>query len=449
MTAANIRESLYRVLPLAVFLAAYFFLTVAGNLLYTSDLISTSLERVLPDPSNMPKMHDAAFWLLLALPFVAAPIAFAVRRLLAPATRQLAPHITDIEPWHYVLMLAACYGFVVFSFWRADVLALAWVGNDVFSSVRARFEILDRLGFWARMALQSPLVFLTIYSYIRALKSRRALWIVASVINIVSLATLMVSLNMKWPMMTLCGALTLSVFFNARARPLLSAAAMAVASVGVYLVVSVAVLRLAPPLESVRHEIQTPSSGARPLNQYRPDTGGVLLSSAENAPFLLLQVINRMALPVPYYYATFSREGPICGTIVDRILRKTNPCQPSNLIYEKMYGEDEFAGIGTAPAAVHITGYALGGWPGALVEITLTMIVLGAFMALPVTSSATAATIGIMGGLAGYFFSQLPFEGPIVYDHGILWWGLMISAYLLFRYLKQAKRPAGETQAKV
>ena len=64
------------------------------------------------------------------------------------------------------------------------------------------------------------------------------------------------------------------------------------------------------------------------------------------------------------------------------------------------------------------------------------MIVLGAFMALPVTSSATAATIGIMGGLAGYFFSQLPFEGPIVYDHGILWWGL------LFRYLKRDRRPA-------
>lgn len=445
MTTASLRVHLYRVLPLAVFLAAYFFLTVVGNFLYASGRISTSLEKVLPDPANMPKMHDAAFWLLLALPFVAAPIAFVARRLLAPAARRLAPHITDIEPWHYVLMLAACYGFVVFSFWRADVLSLARTGNDVFSSVTARFEILNRLSFWARMALQAPLVFLTVYSYIQALRSRRALWIVTCAVNIVSLATLMLLLNMKWPMMTLCGALTLSVFFNARARPLLSAAAMAIASVGVYLVLSVAVLRLAPPLEPARHEIQTPSSSAARSNQYRPEVSGVLRSSVENAPYLLMQVINRMALPVPYYYATFSREGPVCGTIVDRILRKTSPCQPSNLIYEKMFGADRFVGIGTAPAAVHITGYALGGWVGALVEITLTMIVLGAFMALPVTSSATASTIGIMGGLAGYFFSQLPFEGPVIYDHGILWWGLMISAYLLFRYLK---RPAGETNAK-
>jgi hypothetical protein len=140
-----------------------------------------------------------------------------------------------------------------------------------------------------------------------------------------------------------------------------------------------------------------------------------------------------MALPYPFYYATFANEGQICGTLLDRLRRRVNPCQPSLLIYDRMFGDDGFADRGTAPAAFHITGFALGGWPGAVIESILAAVVVGLFMAVPAGQSAVTGTIVVMGILAAYFFSQLPFEGPIVYDHGVLWWGLMIVVYALAR----------------
>jgi hypothetical protein len=148
-----------------------------------------------------------------------------------------------------------------------------------------------------------------------------------------------------------------------------------------------------------------------------------------------MNALNRMALPYPFYYQVFTEEGPICGTLIDRILRKTNPCHPSNLIYERIYGQGAFSGKATAPAAVHISGYALGGWTGALIATILTSIVIGLFMGLwPAARTSTlAATIFVMGGYSAYFFSQLPFEGPIVYDHGILWWAALLLGYFGYR----------------
>jgi hypothetical protein len=135
--------------------------------------------------------------------------------------------------------------------------------------------------------------------------------------------------------------------------------------------------------------------------------------------------INRMALPYPYYYRTFTDEGSICGTIMDRVERKTSPCQPSNLIYKRVFGKDGFEGRGTAPAAAHITGYALGGWTGALCEMLLSSLLIGLFAAVSI-GGAMSATIVVMGAMSAYYLSQLPFEASIIYDHGILWWGLLV-----------------------
>jgi hypothetical protein len=100
-----------------------------------------------------------------------------------------------------------------------------------------------------------------------------------------------------------------------------------------------------------------------------------------------------------------------------------------------MFKNDGFAGRGTAPAAFHITGYALDGWLGAIIETVLAAVLIGAFMAVPVNASAVSGTVVVMGILAAYFLSQLPFEGAIIYDHGMLWWLLLIIGYALARPL--------------
>src|SRR5690606_9468408 len=101
-------------------------------------------------------------------------------------------------------------------------------------------------------------------------------------------------------------------------------------------------------------------------------------AAVKNSSLLGLTILNRMAQPYPYYYETFTAEGAICGTLLDRIKRKTNTCQPSNLIYQKMFKDSKFVGgafeSGTAPQAIHIYGYALGGWAAAFSELVLASI---------------------------------------------------------------------------
>jgi hypothetical protein len=38
----------------------------------------------------------------------------------------------------------------------------------------------------------------------------------------------------------------------------------------------------------------------------------------------------------------------------------------------------------------------------------------------------------VMGALAAYYLSQLPLEAAIIYDHGLLWWGLLITGYAAY-----------------
>ncbi len=70
-----------------------------------------------------------------------------------------------------------------------------------------------------------------------------------------------------------------------------------------------------------------------------------------------------------------------------------------------------------------------------MIELILASVVLGLFISVPAMTSNIAATIVVMGALTGYYFSQLPFEGAIIYDHGILWWGLLIVAYTAIKFI--------------
>jgi hypothetical protein len=290
--------------------------------------------------------------------------------------------------------------------YRSDAWELLWSGTDAISAVDARFELLDRLQFFERAVMQSLLVFLTLYSLVRALRSQHLIWFFLSVINLVAMTTLLVSLNMKWPVVVLYGGIVASAALFGKHR-LIQVPVAAIAMICVYFLVATLVLRIP----------QSPSPTKR-----------------STTAFLTVSGLLRMALPYPFYYKTFTDEGPVCGTILDRVARRHNACQPSLLIYERIFKDDGFAGRGTAPLAFHITGYALNGWLGAIIESVLTGIVIGAFMAVPVNVSAISGSIVVMGILTAYFFSQLPFEGPVVYDHGLLWWLLLVVGYALLRH---------------
>jgi hypothetical protein len=381
------------------------------------------------------------YWALLLLPFVIVPpVAIFSRRLLENKAREIAELLPEFRVLDYLFVTCTCYIIVILAMYRADAWGLLWAGSDAISSVWARFELLDRLNAFERALLQSVLVFLTLYSLVRALRSRTLVWFSFFVVNLIAMSILLALLNMKWPVVVLFGGVVTSTALFGKHRLVYSAVG-AVGMVCVYMLIATIVLRIPqsfkPGDDSAAVEAVRAAASSAPARGRTVDVTvkGTIAAAASSSDRLWTSGLIRMALPYPFYYQTFTTEGPVCGTILDRLQRRRNPCQPSTLIYERMFRNDGFAGIGTAPAAFHITGYALDGWMGAIVETVLVGIVIGGFMALPLNASAVSGTAIVMGVLAAYFYSQLPFEGPLVYDHGVLWWLLLIFGYTAVRHL--------------
>lgn len=144
---------------------------------------------------------------------------------------------------------------------------------------------------------------------------------------------------------------------------------------------------------------------------------------------MMFHAINRMAIIYPYYYQVFTKQGQVCGGLLAQA-KVGQKCRPSYYIYTEIFN-DQFNGRGTAPAAVHITSYALGGWPLAAIGLICASVLLGIFAALPLAGSSVAGAMAVTGGIMGYHLSQLPGEGPIFYDHGVFWTILMLLVYAM------------------
>ncbi|WP_319797010.1 hypothetical protein [Nitrobacter sp.] len=426
MSASHFRSTICDNLALIVFLTAYFFLTVLGNLIYLipgGDIIGRI---AIEDFSiaNFKTAKSGGYFLLLFLPFIVTPIvAIFTRRFLGQYVNRTVKLFTDFSRLDFIAIEVIVYSYVFFSFWNADAVELLTRGSDVYDAVRSRYDLLDRLGYWPQMSLKSLLVFLACYGFVRAIRSRETFWIVAAAVNFILTTIFLVLLNMKWPLLVFYMALVVSTFAFARKRPYSGTLMMSLVTLLAYTLISIALLRVVPP----------PSSNPGHL------FGRVKSTALTSKTLLAATLLNRMAQPYPYYFDVFTQDGPVCGTLTDRIMRKVNPCQPSNLIYSRMFGDtgfDEFVSRnGTSPQSVHVYGYALNGWPGAMIELILASVVLGLFISVPAMTSNIAATIVVMGALTGYYFSQLPFEGAIIYDHGILWWGLLIVAYTAIKFI--------------
>lgn len=410
--AESARTWIGRNLALVAFLSAYFLTFVLGNLFYPFQFGTDLARASVPDfdPLRFQAIYTFKYWLLLALPFLVTPlVAFGMRAAFAPLAARIAKAFPGFRRTDYVIITALCYGFVFYAFWQADALDLAWRGDNPAESLNARFELLDQLGYWPQMVLKSLLTFLAVYSFVAALRTRTRFWIGMAVFNLVAMSVLLLFLNMKWPALIFYVAGFLSWFLYSR-EPQYGRAVLALMAVLlVYVVVALAVVRLVPSISALPKTTET----------------------------VLVTALNRMAVGYPFYYQVFTEDGPVCGTILDRIARRPSACHPSNFIYQKLADDESTDARMTQPAPAHVTGYALQGWAGALVELLIVSIAIGLFVSLPYGPgvSAMLSTITIMGGITGYFFSQLPVEGPFIYDHGFVWWAILVIAYTGFRVL--------------
>lgn len=447
MTATRLRDYVRNNLALIAFLSAYFCLTLLGNLIYLipgGEVIGRTAIRDFT-LSDFETAGSFGYLVLLLLPFIVAPLmALSTRHVVRKPISQTVTLFRDFTRLDFIVITTALYSYVIYSFWRVDALALLQHGADVFDAVRSRFELLERLGYWPQMALKSMLIFLACYTFVRAIRGREIFWIVAAIANFLLMTCLLILLNMKWPLLVYYAALALSTFAFAPKHPYIGATIVSLATFATYALITTALLRIIPPPPPEPSPARTGMKIDLPFKFLGAATSTALL----NTTLLGFTLVNRMAQPYPYYFETFTKEGQICGTLVDRIERKSNPCQPSNLIYNKMFGDARFgkeiASRGTSPQPVHVYGYALEGWSGALIELILASIILGLFISVPALANNVAATVTVMGGMTGYFFSQLPFEGPIIYDHGIVWWGVLIAAYAAIKLSFQKSRPISQ-----
>lgn len=413
-----------------IFLSAYFFTIVLGNVLYNSAYGHSFLSR-FPYTARILEfetLFKPGFWALLLVPFVVTPIiVFFVKRTCSAQLYRIADIIPEIRKIDFILLNVICVGLVLFAMFRADAFVLFSSGRDAISSVEARFQIRSQMGFMPLIVLMSVLHFLSIYSFVRWMRGPDTYWRVVSICSAAFMTVFLVLLNMKWPVLIYYSGLVLAIFVYARKWVYPKTIAGAVLLIVFYLLISSFVFRLAPVEVS-----SVPTTTEMSIEELSGDVGGVAGAAFENAPMLLFAVVNRMAIIYPYYYELFSTEGAVCGGVFAQ-MKFGQPCRPSTYVYTYIFGNDGFEGRGTSPAPVHVSGYALGGWWVALFALLAASVILGLFASLPLDLSATVGAFVITGAVAGYHFSQLPGEGPLLYDHGVVWSMLVVLAYSLSR----------------
>jgi len=443
------------------FLGAYLITTVAGNLIYASPLAEQSVRGsgYRLEFLQFPHTFTVGFWLLLLCPFVLTPlIVWATRRMAAGRADRFAQLLPEFSRSAYLSIAAACVGFVLYRFWVADVANLFASGVDAGSSVQARFTIRDRIGYITFVPLQALLPFLVIYALIRSMKSREVFWAACTLIGTVVLSVVLIMINMKWPVLLFYVGLVLAIFVYSHSRPYLKTAMGAFFLFVGFMLMSTWVFRLAhaPQISrSAASATSRPAAGsvhtpAKPRAADEVPVSPSALSEASDqvvatgkaarlfAPTILIVALNRMAISYPYYYQIATEEGAVCGGLMAQA-RRDPSCRPSTLVYQRIHTTDRFRYRGTSPIAAHISSYALGGWPLAMVALVAASVILGLFAALPLDGGGVSRTGVILGALTGYHLSQVPGEGAIFYEHGLIWPVLLIAGYGLWHRLTPAR----------
>ncbi|MHC8408187.1 hypothetical protein [Pseudomonas sp. TMB3-21] len=461
----DLRLWLSKNLAPVIFLSAYFLTVVLGNIIYWLPFGRTLLERdsYTAKILGFETLFTPGYWLLLFLPFLITPLVVVlVKYFFSGVIEKYAAKIREFSIFEYSFIAVIFYSFVLYSLIRADAFSLFLAGTDSVSSVLARFQIRDQLGFAPLAVLMSILHYLSIYSLIRWMRCKQSFWLVTTICNTMLMSLFLTMLNMKWPVLIFYAGLVLAIFVYAKRYAYLKTIMGGVLLVFMYFLISAFVFRLAPAIttpplaETSAPVVETPAVVIPSISTPEKSTvensvdddvdtkvpdlienvtnvGG---AAAQNAPMLLFNVVNRMAIIYPYYYEVFTQEGAVCGGVMAQA-KVGQPCRPSTYIYGRIF-DDQFKGRGTAPAAVQVSAYALGGWSLAIVALLCASIILGIFASLPLGISATVGSLAVTGAITGYHFSQLPGEGPIFYDHGIFWTFLVLGVFGLWRVIGSA-----------
>lgn len=446
-----------RNIQLIAFLGAYFVTVVAGNLIFASPLGRQSLAASASSDRFLQFEHTftLGYWVLLLCPFLLTPlIVMTTRKVTGRWVGRVVQHLPEFGRLDYAIVAAACFGFVIYRFGLADVAALFASGVDATSSVQARFTIRERIGYSTLIPLQALLPFLTLYAAIRWIQSRERFWMVCAIVDTFVLSALLIMINMKWPVLLFYISLVLAILVYARKHPYFKTAVGGVFVFVAFLVVSSFVFRLAPadktspPLKPITsgQPARDPSTPSRPpagataaMSQASERIVATTTAASGHAPALLVIALNRMAISYPYYYQVFTKEGPVCGGILAQA-RRNPSCRPSKVVYARIFPNDGFENVGTSPLTVHVSGYALGGWPIAMAALVAGSVILGLFAALPLDHGPLSGTLTILGAVTGYHLSQIPGEGVVFYEHGLLWPALLMIGYGLWRLTRSTVR---------
>ena len=442
-----IRQRITPALPILIFLFAYFFTTVLGNILYTLPLGRKFPTRSMPE-FTWEQFHqplDARFWLLVLCPLLVTPVgAYLVARFSKPAITGMSAAVPEFSRQFFVAVNAACLLFVGFHLYDANALGKLLAGKDALDAVRYRFDLLGEIGRAPRFVLMSILQFLSCYAMVKAIRSRKAFWVASAIINIVFVSAFFILLNMKWPIVLFQITLASVAFICVPRRYIVVSSLIFAGSILTYFTVSVALLRIPLDISAVPPpSIEKYEPGPRKVPPPAHATDQVVND-------LVIVAINRMAMAVPFYYDTFTSDGPVCGSFLDKVvLRKPEACHPSIYIYSKMFPDDGFNGRGTAPAAHQIYEYARSGWPGATIAVIIGAVIIGLYTAcFFARDNPIFVTAFVMGIPASYLLSQLPVEAMIISELGAVWWILLIAGYFIWRRgYPFSRKPAGLTGA--
>ena len=433
-------------LPLHVFLIAYFFTVLLGNILYAT-----------PFGHDLPKLNiqnwqgfgaelGVGFWELMLLPVAFILLVLVVGKLASPIAEKIEPAIPEFPLPLYLLMTGGLSFFVVAKLAEMHAVSRFFSGGNAISAVENRFALLADLGQSAQVSMKSLLVFLSIYGLIRAVRSGQAAWYIATGLTSVVLFVCLILLNMKWPPVIFVLTLGICLFVASEKRPYLKAGALTAIGIALYFTLSVVVLRWFPEspvqkppvaMSEQREEGRQPPARS-PSSE--PNAKALSIDSAQqiiegvqtNSLKLALVGLNRMAISAPYFFEFSEFAGASCQPTLERLwIKRDISCEPSLLVYSKVFGRDGFEGRGTAPAAINLYGYALAGWEGAMISTGIASVILGLFLSLwsSVKRNSVFAAAFVMGCYTAYFFSQLPVEGAILYDHGMLWWTVLVLAW--------------------
>lgn len=444
-----------------MFVVFYSVSIVAGNVLFATPIGADLLALTgFPTESlTFKTTFTLGYWALLLMPLVAVPLLVPhLKRFLKPALTPLLRAAPDFTKAEYVAVASVSYGIAVWAFWWTGAIDLASSAHDGIAAVEARFELQERMHFLEKIVIHAILPFLAFYALAAALRTGGWFWGSVAIFNTIAVIFVLIGVNMKWPALLFMIALVVALFMFSSRYAYLKTLAGTVFLVGFYLVLSTYVFRAVAPepmaaLESIVAETPpassftsveqapaspTPSEEAEGLSLIKPSpaeyTEDLLRSSARLAPELFAHAVNRMAISYPYYYNVFTEEGRVCGGVLDQARTSENvSCRPSWLIYTRIFGSDGFEGRGTAPAASHITGYALGGWAIALLGTLGICLVLAAFSAIPINASIMGSALAVVGATAGYHLSQIPGEGVVFYDHGFIWPVSLVAMYAIIR----------------